>query len=127
MLRVLINSGADFALGSRFLGRADGIPLSRKIMLKLSVLFTRLLSGVSLTDVHNGIRLMTRRGAEQIRITMNRMEHASQVVEQISASGLRCVEVPVTIRYTAESLQKGQRTSAAIGIGLKLLMEKVLG
>ena len=127
MLTTLTDSAADFALGSRFLGRADGIPLSRKIILKLAVLFTKLFSGVSLSDVHNGIRVMTRRGAEQLRITMNRMEHASQIIEQISASGLRYVEVPVTVRYTADSLQKGQRTSAAVRLGLKLLLEKVLG
>ena len=127
MLAALIGSAADFALGSRFLGRADGIPFSRKILLKLAVLFTKLISGVSLSDVHNGIRVMTRRGAEQLRITLNRMEHASQVIEQISASGLRYVEVPVTVRYTAETLRKGQRTTAAVKLGLKLLLEKALG
>jgi len=127
MLAALIDSAADFALGSRFLGRADGIPFSRKILLKLAVLFTKLISGVSLSDVHNGIRVMTRRGAEQLRITLNRMEHASQVIEQISASGLRYVEVPVTVRYTAETLRKGQRTTAAVKLGLKLLLEKALG
>ena len=97
------------------------------MILKLGVLFTRMLSGVSLSDVHNGIRVMTRRGAEQLRITLNRMEHASQVIEQISASGLRYVEVPVTVRYTAETLRKGQRTTAAVKLGLKLLLEKALG
>ncbi len=85
MLRVLIDSGADFALGSRFLGRAEGIPLSRRIILKLGTIFTRLVSGVALSDVHNGIRVMTQRGAEALHITMNRMEHASQMIEQIAA------------------------------------------
>lgn len=126
MLTALPDSGADFALGSRFLGRADGIPFSRRIILKLGVLFTKLTCGVSLSDVHNGIRVMTRRGAEQLRITMNRMEHASQITEQVSASGLRYVEVPVTIRYTAESLKKGQRTSAAFKMGLKLIVERTV-
>ena len=126
MLRVLLDSGADFALGSRFLGRAEGIPLSRRIILKLATVFTRLVSGVSLSDAHNGIRVMTRRGAEALRITMNRMEHASQIIEQIAASGLPYREVPVTIRYTQASLRKGQRTSAALKLGLKFLLEKVV-
>ena len=126
MLRALIDSGADFTLGSRFLGTAEGMPLSRRIILKFGTVFTRLVSGVSLSDVHNGIRVMTRRGAESLHITMNRMEHASQVIEQVAASGLPYREVPVTIRYTPASLQKGQRTSAAIKLGLKFLLEKVL-
>ncbi|MDX9982335.1 MAG: glycosyltransferase family 2 protein [Lentisphaeria bacterium] len=127
MFAALNRSAADFALGSRFLGRAVGIPLSRRIVLKLAILFTRWVSGVALTDVHNGIRLMTRRGAQQLRITMNRMEHASQFVEQILASGLRYLEVPVTVRYTADSLQKGQKTSGAVKLATKLLLEKFLG
>jgi glycosyltransferase involved in cell wall biosynthesis len=115
----------DYALGSRFLGHAENIPVARKLLLRLAVLFTRLLSGVSLSDTHNGIRGMTRRGAERIRITFNRMEHASEIIDQIAASGLKYVEVPVHVRYTADSLLKGQRGSAAVGLGIRLLLNKV--
>lgn len=129
-LPVLIESltvaEADFALGSRFLGKAQGIPWSRKLMLRMAVLFTRVLSGVALSDAHNGLRAMTRRGAQHIHLTMNRMEHASEIIDQIARSGLRYVEVPVTIRYTADSLAKGQKTSAALRLGIKLLLERVI-
>ena len=125
LVEALDQNGADFALGSRFLGHAEGIPLSRRIVLRLGILFTRLLSGVALTDTHNGFRAMTRRGAQRIQITLNRMEHASEIIEQVARSGLKFVEVPVTIRYSAESLTKGQKTSAAVGLGLKLLLDKV--
>ncbi len=126
LLDALARESADFALGSRFLGKAQGIPWNRKFMLRLAVLFTRIISGVALTDAHNGLRAMTRRGAEKIRITMNRMEHASEIIDQIARSGLRYVEAPVTIRYTPESLAKGQKTSAALRLGIKLLLEKVI-
>jgi 2-keto-3-deoxy-6-phosphogluconate aldolase len=68
---------------------------------------------------------MSRRGAEHIHLTFNRMEHASEIVEQIAHSGLKYIEVPVTIRYTNASLAKGQRTTAALGLGLRLLLEKL--
>ena len=126
LLQHLHAAGADFALGSRFLGDAQGIPMSRRWMLRLAVLFTRLLSGVALTDAHNGLRAMTRQGAQRIHITMNRMEHASEVIDQIAASGLKYVEVPVHIRYTADSLAKGQKSSAALRLGIKLLLERVI-
>jgi glycosyltransferase involved in cell wall biosynthesis len=126
MLDALNSNAADYALGSRFLGGATGIPFFRKLVLRSAVLFTRILSGVSLTDAHNGIRLMTRKGAERIRITLNRMEHASEIVEQIAESGLKYVEVPVHITYTADSLAKGQKSSAAISLAIKLLIEKVV-
>lgn len=67
---------------------------------------------------------MTRRGAEHVRLTMNRMEHASELIDQVAASGLRYVEVPVTIRYSTESLAKGQRTSGAVRLALSLIADK---
>jgi glycosyltransferase involved in cell wall biosynthesis len=125
MLGALSTEGADFALGSRFLGAAENIPMSRKALLRMAILFTRFLSGVALSDAHNGLRVMSRRGAEHIHLTFNRMEHASEIVEQIAHSGLKYIEVPVTIRYTNASLAKGQRTTAALGLGLRLLLEKL--
>jgi len=126
MLQTLRESGADYALGSRFLGRAEGIPFTRKVMLKAAVWYTRIMSGIHVTDTHNGIRLMTRRGAERIHITMNRMEHASEILDQIARSGLRYIEVPVTIRYSQASLAKGQKSTAAIRMGLRILAERVM-
>jgi len=126
MLDELRRAGADYVLGSRFLGKAEGIPLSRKVMLKAAVWYTRIMSGIRVTDTHNGIRMMTRRGAERIHITMNRMEHASEIIDQIARSGLRFVEVPVTIRYSDASLAKGQKTSAAFRMGVKIIAERVM-
>lgn len=126
LLHALDERGADFALGSRFLGNAHGIPRARKLALRLAVFFSWFLSGVRLSDAHNGLRAMTRKGAGWIRISLNRMEHASQIVEQIAASGLKFVEVPVTIRYTAATLAKGQKTSAALRLGLNLLLDRIV-
>jgi glycosyltransferase involved in cell wall biosynthesis len=125
LVAVLGERQADFVLGSRFLGDAEGIPRSRKLILRMAILFTRAFSGVWLSDAHNGLRAMTRRGAESIKLTFNRMEHASEFVDQMARSGLRSVEAPVRVRYTSESLGKGQRTSAALGLGLRLLLSKV--
>lgn len=125
LLAPLEEGRADFALGSRFLGRAPGIPLTRKLMLKLAIAFTRVLSGVNLTDAHNGLRAMTARGAGALHISMNRMEHASQIIDQIKESGLPFVEVPVTIRYSAQSLAKGQTTLSAVRLAARLLLERI--
>jgi glycosyltransferase involved in cell wall biosynthesis len=117
---------ADFALGSRFLGSATGMPISRHILLKLAVLVTRVLSGVKLTDAHNGLRAMTRGGAASLQIRHNRMEHASEIIDQIRHCGRKYIEVPVQIRYTADTLAKGQRMSDAIGLGLRMLLRRVV-
>ena len=121
LLRALTETGADFALGSRFLGKANNIDLSRKLLLKAAVLFTRLTIGLKLTDVHNGLRAMTRRGAGALRIRQNRMAHASEMLKQIAKSGLPYIEVPVTVEYTSYSKAKGQRLSNSVNIVLELL------
>jgi glycosyltransferase involved in cell wall biosynthesis len=126
LLDALIRNGADFALGSRFLGRALHQPMSRRILLSAATSFTRLTTGLRVTDTHNGLRAMTRRGAGCIDLHQNRMAHASEILHQIAASGLRYVEAPVTIEYSAYSLAKGQRLSDALMILVDLFARRML-
>jgi polyprenyl-phospho-N-acetylgalactosaminyl synthase len=121
LLLALSRAGADFALGSRFLGTATNIDLSRKLLLKAAVLFTRLTTGLKLTDVHNGLRAMTRRGASVLQIRQNKMAHASEILDQIAKSRLPYVEVPMTVEYTSYSKAKGQRLSNSVNIVLELI------
>ena len=120
LLAPLVEGQAEFALGSRFLGNVIGAPASRLILLRFATAFTRLLSGLDLTDVHNGLRAMSRRGAQHICLRQNRMAHASEILNQIAASDLPYVEVPVTIVYSSYSIAKGQRMTNSINILLDL-------
>jgi glycosyltransferase involved in cell wall biosynthesis len=116
LVDALARADADYALGSRFLGGTINLPPARRHLLKAATWFTRITSGLSLTDTHNGLRAMTRRGASAIRLRHNRMAHASEILSQIAASGLKYVEVPVTIEYSAYSLAKGQKLGDALSI-----------
>ena len=121
LLNAVTKSDADFALGSRFLGSTTNLDLSRKLLLKAAVLFTRFSTGLKITDTHNGLRALTRRGASKLHIRQNRMAHASEILQQIAKSGLSYVEVPVTIDYTVYSKAKGQRLSNSVSILWELL------
>ncbi|MEM7560582.1 MAG: glycosyltransferase family 2 protein [Planctomycetota bacterium] len=121
MLKPVLDEEVDIALGSRFLGRVENIPLARRALLRAAILFTRLTSGLKLTDTHNGFRVFSRKAAQAIRIRQPRMAHASEILDQIAARGLSYVEVPVTIRYTQETLEKGQSTWDAVRISGQLL------
>jgi polyprenyl-phospho-N-acetylgalactosaminyl synthase len=116
---------ADFALGSRFLGRSPNLPALRRLLLRAATLFTRLTTGLELTDTHNGLRAMTRRGAAALQLRQNRMAHASELIAQIAGSGLRYVERPVTIEYSAYSLAKGQKMRDAILILVDLFARRL--
>lgn len=116
---------ADIALGTRFGrgGRALNIPPRRAAALRLATAITRVTTGLDVTDTHNGFRAMTRETGMRLRITQNRMAHASQILEEIGRLTLRYVEVPVTIEYTAYSIAKGQRLSNMFNI----LWESIFG
>ena len=125
LLDALDRERAEFALGSRFLGHSPNLPALRRLLLRAATLFTHLTTGLVLTDTHNGLRTMTRRGAQAIRLRQNRMAHASEILGQIAASGLRYVEVPVTIEYTAYSLAKGQKIGDSVMILFDLFARRL--
>lgn len=122
-----VRSGvADVALGSRFLGKAENIPLTRKAVLKGGVVFTRVFSGIKVTDTHNGFRALSADAARKIKLLQNRMAHASEILDQIQAYQLRYVEVPVTIRYSAETMAKGQSSWNAVKIVAQLVLGRLV-
>jgi len=125
LVDALIAHGADFALGSRFRGEAPNLPPMRRLLLKAAAVFTRLTTGLAVSDAHNGLRAMTRRGAQALRLRQNRMAHASEILDQIAASGLKYVETPVTIAYTEYSLGKGQTLGDAINILIDLFARRL--
>ena len=125
LVDALRQARADFALGSRFLGQTSNLPRLRRWLLKAATVFTRLTTGLRLTDSHNGLRAFTRKGAAAIRLRQNRMAHASEILVEIARSGLRYVEVPVTIEYTAYSLAKGQHIGDSVTILLDLFAQEL--
>ena len=125
LLDALARHGADYALGSRFRGSSVNLPPSRRALLRAATWFTRATTGLDITDSHNGLRAMTRRGASRIHLRQNRMAHASEILHQIATSGLKYVETPVTIHYSAYSLAKGQTLFDALLIILDLFARRL--
>ena len=126
LIQPILDGQADVVLGSRFLGSAVGMPAHRHWLLKLATWFTRITTGLQVTDTHNGIRAFSQSAVRQIRITEDRMAHASDLLHQIASLGLRFQECPVTIKYTDETIRKGQRSSAAVGILSRVFVSRLL-
>ena len=125
MLAALETTGADVAIGSRFLDLQSNLPAARRLTLRIATRFMRLTSGVPLTDAHNGLRAIRRSAAQRIRITLDGMAHASELVDQIDRHDLKVTEVPVVIRYSEYSLAKGQSSFAAIRIAFDYLFKRI--
>ena len=124
VLKPVKNAEADVALGSRFLEKAPtNISVGKKAVLKLGAFVTWVFSGIWLTDSHNGFRALNKKAAQEITITFDRMEHASEIIEEIAHNKLRYTEVPVTVHYH----EAGQHPLRSIKMGVKLVLKKVIG
>jgi glycosyltransferase involved in cell wall biosynthesis len=106
----------DIALGSRFLGTVEGATQRRMAFLRAAVMLSNRMAGLKLTDAHCGMRGFRATAAPRLRMTQDRMAHASELLKKVQASGLSYVEVPITIRYTEHSKAKGQSGFQSIRI-----------
>lgn len=119
-LFTLKKENADILLGSRFLDGRSRVPwFKERIMFPLARLFHRLAFGIILTDAHNGFRILNRRALEVIRITHDRMAHATELVRLAADADFRMIEFPVRVVYR----EYGQ---GALG-GLRALSELAFG
>ena len=127
MVSACREGGYAVALGTRFAagGEARNINFKKRWLLRAAIWLTRWMTGLKVTDTHNGLRVFTRKAAEQIQIKQNGMAHASELLNQIASKKLSYIEVPVTIVYTPYSLQKGQSMWNGINILWELLTGKM--
>jgi hypothetical protein len=101
----------------------QNITAGKNLILRLAVVLERVVTGLALTDTHNGLRAFTAAAARQISISQDRMAHASEILSQIAKHRLRYREIPATVRYTPYSRAKGQRLTN----GLNILWDIVMG
>ncbi len=126
LIEPIQNGTVDVCLGSRFLENTSNVSWHRAFLLKTGALMMQLLYGIHLTDSHNGFRAFSQTAAQKLSLKADRMEHASEILEEIAKNKLRYREIPVTITYTDYSLEKGQSSFAAFEIVWNMLKNKVL-
>lgn len=119
------NQKVDILLWSRFLWNKNiSIPFVRKIILKMGIYFTYIISNIYLTDTHNWYRVIRKRVLDKIRLKEDGMSHASEILDIISVKNIKYKEVPVTIKYTEYSLNKWQSSRNAINIAIRMIWSK---
>lgn len=127
LLQPILQGKVDITMGSRFKRKQDiaEIPNFRKIILRIAILVNGILTGMWLTDAHNGFRVMNRYALSKIKLKENKMAHATEILSQVKYNNLRFSEVPVKIIYTDYSKIKGQSSMNSINILIDLLLKKI--
>jgi glycosyltransferase involved in cell wall biosynthesis len=121
VLAPIVAGQADVVLGSRFLPGApvNSVPLLKRwLILWPARLLEHWLSGLALSDVHNGFRAFTVDAIKRMILDHDGMAFQTQLDRNIKRLGLRYVEVPVTVRY----FEYGQ----GLGAGLRILRDLLL-
>ena len=125
LLATARETGVDVVLGSRFLTPDSTVPTARRLVLRAGIAFTRATTRLGVTDTHNGLRVLSRRAAQQIDLTLSDMAHASQLLGLIARRGLTWTEAPVVIDYEDETRRRGQSNVNALNIVFDLALERL--
>lgn len=121
MIGRLREEGLDIVVGSRFLDNRTKLGLAKRLVLRTAARYTRMTTGMALTDAHNGLRVIGRELLSRIRLRQNRMAHASELIDQIGALKVRWAEHPTHIVYTDYSRAKGQSLLNSVNILVDLM------
>ena len=122
MLELAKRKRISVIFGSRFLDKRTKPGFKKRVVLKLAVLFTRVFTGLRLTDAHNGLRVLSMEALGFVRLEQNGMSHATEIVHQIAKSKLAWREYPVEVLYTEYSKRKGQSLWNSVNILIDLIV-----
>jgi len=122
MLALAREKNLAIVFGSRFLDRRTKPGFAKKTVLKVAVLITRVVTGLKLTDAHNGLRVIRRDALDHVNLIQDRMSHATEIVQQLARSKKRWREHPVEVLYTDYSKKKGQSLLNSINILFDLIV-----
>lgn len=99
-LSILQEGGYDAILGSRFMDRRSSVPFSKKmIIFPIARLINFLLTGIWLTDAHNGFRILSSNVLKKIKIKQDGMAHNTEIVRLLKKNNLKFCECPVKVTY----------------------------
>jgi polyprenyl-phospho-N-acetylgalactosaminyl synthase len=127
VLGPVLDGTVDVALGSRFLSpeSAAAVPFRRRVFLRGATYVNYVLTGVLLSDAHNGLRALSRDAAQRIQFRENGYAHASEILHQIRSHGMAYAEQPITVVYSDYSVAKGQSLWNGFHIVFELLLTKL--
>lgn len=109
----------DLVIGSRFLQYND-IPFTRLIYNFFGNLISFFITGIYLTDSQSGMKAMSQKFANQLEISFDGFEFCIEIIKQAKIHGAEVGETPIDVKYTKDTMSKGQNFQTGLGMLLKL-------
>lgn len=100
------------------------IPFTKRHLLHpIARLVNYLLTGLNLSDAHNGLRAFNARIADKVYLSQDRMAHATEYLQLVKQNKIRYTEVAVHVNYQ----NYGQGLKGGLKVVKELLTGKIIG
>ena len=107
LIKCIEKQEVDLVIGSRFLKR-NGVPFSRILFNMLGNVVNYFVTGLVISDSQSGMKVMSRRFAENLTITYNGYEFCIEIIKNAKINRSNVYEYPINVLYTEETMAKGQ-------------------
>lgn len=108
LLDEIKSTKADVVIGSRFLKRDNHIPASRILYNKIANIVTYMIAGVHVTDSQSGMKAISNEFARDHVLNCNGFEFCVEMLRNAARSKSDVREIPISVKYSRETMQKGQ-------------------
>lgn len=119
LIKCIKSQDVDLVIGSRFL-KKNSIPVSRVILNFIGNIVSYFVTGLVITDSQSGMKVMSRRFAENLEITFNGYEFCIEIIKNASINKSSIYEYPIDVLYTEDTMRKGQSISSGFDMAGKL-------
>jgi len=101
LIKPILDGKAEIVLGSRFLGRIESMPFSKRLGNILATKVVTLVSGIPVTDGQTGFRAFSREAALRLNVLSN-YTYTQETIVQAGYLKLKVAEVAVDFRKRAD-------------------------
>ena len=126
LIKPIIEDGADLVNGSRYMnGPEENTPAYRRVGQKVLDIATNISAGISVTDSQSGFRAFSSKSKDCFRFKGTGFGIESEMLADAAESGLKIVEVPITVRYDVDGSTKDPITHG-VGVLFNITKDKII-
>lgn len=125
LIKPILEDGADLVNGSRYMnGPEENTPAYRRVGQQVLDKATNISAGISITDSQSGFRAFSPKSKDCFRFSDTGFGIESEMLVDVAESGLKIVEVPITVRYDVDGSTKDPVTHG-VGVLLNIAKDKI--
>ena len=109
MAKEILICDEGIIFGTRFPKHSKNIPKVKRFVLKLIAKITDLVTGVTLTDAHNGLKAYKISTIKELELQFSSYSYESELITQVAKKKIDYKEMSTDIKYTSYSIKKGQK------------------